>query len=84
MDSEDKVVMIDKEDMVALPGYTKDRIDYVSQCQTCRKKRSQRIYLGESSRSGNQRVQEHCKDIQDGIITHPMVVHFIEEHGGEA
>ena len=42
-----------------------------------------RIYVGESSRSSYQRGKEHLKDVREGVLDHPMVQHFWEEHGGQ-
>ena len=41
-----------------------------------------RQYFGETSRSGYQRDVEHWKEIEDGISTHPLVIHYLEEHRG--
>ena len=41
-----------------------------------------RQYWGESSRSAFQRGEEHEAEIRMGKISHPMVQHFWEEHGG--
>ena len=41
------------------------------------------MYLGETSRSSYQRGREHLKEIQEATPTHPLVIHNIEEHGGE-
>ena len=40
------------------------------------------MYVGESSRSGFQRAREHRKEIDDGLATHPLNIHFQEEHEG--
>ena len=53
------------------------------ECLTCRKKtKIKRRYYGESSRSAYQRGVEHQKEISDGVLAHPMVGHFWEEHRG--
>ena len=41
-----------------------------------------RTYIGESSRSSYQRGIEHLKEIREGVLDHPLVQHFWEEHGG--
>ena len=51
-------------------------------CQTCRKEGKRRQYIGESSRSGYQRGKEHGKEVSEGVLTHPMTLHFLEEHNG--
>ena len=50
---------------------------------TCRKEGKRRVYLGETSRSACQRGREHFKEIQEATPTHPLVIHNVEEHGGE-
>ena len=35
-------------------------------------------------RSGSQRAREHRREVEEGIATHPMVIHFQEEHHGQA
>ena len=42
-----------------------------------------RRYYGESSRSAYQRGNEHSREIREGVATHPLVMHFREEHGGQ-
>ena len=37
-------------------------------------------HVGESSRSAHQRGKEHMREITKGKRTHPLVIHFIEEH----
>ena len=37
---------------------------------------------GETSRSPFQRGNEHMKEISDGLASHPLTIHFREEHGG--
>ena len=39
-------------------------------------------YVGESSRSAHQRGKEHMREIAKGKNTHPLVIHFAEEHSG--
>ena len=33
-------------------------------------------------RSGHQRSREHEKEVGDGVLSHPLVQHFLEEHEG--
>ena len=72
-----------KEDQVALPGCTKESINYTIECAECRKNGVRRVYHGESSRSGYQRAQEHQKEVRAGVPTHPLVIHFLEENQGK-
>ena len=37
---------------------------------------------GESSRSVFQQGKEHWKEIEEGVVAHPLVIQFMEEHGG--
>ena len=67
----------------SLPGCTSEGITYALECLSCRKKGTKRIYIGESSRSAYQRGKEHLKDVREGVLDHPMVQHFWEEHGGK-
>ena len=71
------------EDKVALPSCTSEGKNYILECITCRKAGVRRVYLGETSRSAYQRGREHQKEIQEITPTHPLVVHNVEEHGGE-
>ena len=59
-------------------------MNYILECITCRKEGVRRAYLGETSRSSYQRGREHIKKILKGMATHPMIIHSLEEHGGEA
>ena len=68
---------------MALPGCTKEGVLYIIDCQTCRLKGVKRQYIGQSSRSGYQRGREHDKVIGEGVETHPLTIHFEEEHKGE-
>ena len=38
--------------------------------------------MGETSKSGYQRAGEHSREVEEGKSTHPMNVHFKEEHQG--
>merc|ERR1712240_416626 len=73
---------IRKQDKVALPCCTKESINYTLECIPCRLRGKRRIYWGESSISGHQRGQEHHREIVGGVQTHPLVLHFVEEHEG--
>ena len=66
---------IKKEDQVALPG-----VVYALENRNCREKGIRRQYIGETSRSGFQRAKEHNREVEEGIITHPMAIHFLEDH----
>ena len=57
---------------------------YALDCNVCREQGTRRQYIGETSRSGYQRAKEHRREVEEGIATHPMVIHFQEEHYGEA
>lgn len=59
-------------------------MNYILECITCRKEGVRRAYLGETTRSSYQRGREHIKKILEGTATHPIVMHCLEEHGGEA
>ena len=48
-----------------------------------REEGKRRIYYGETSRSPYQRGTEHRKEILEGIATHPLVIHSVEEHQGQ-
>ena len=49
---------------------------------TCRKSGVKRTYHGETSRSAYQRGAEHQKEVEEGVLSHPLVLHFWEEHQG--
>ena len=51
-------------------------------CLGCRSQGVNRQYHGESSRSGYQRGKEHEKDVEAGVLKHPKIQHFWEDHGG--
>ena len=52
------------------------------ECLPCRRKGVKKLYYGETSRSGYQRAIEHKKEIDNGAATHPLVIHFCEDHNG--
>ena len=60
----------------------REGLNYSLQCLTCLKEGCRTLYRGEASRSGRQRHGEHWRDLQDGVVTSPMVIHSIQEHGG--
>ena len=64
------------------PSCTGEGANYSIECLTCRKEGKRRIYFGETSRSPYQRGSEHQKEVREGILTHPLVIHSIEEHEG--
>ena len=70
------------KDKRALPSCTGEGRNYVVECLPCRRKGIQKMYFGETSRSGYQRAGEHKKEIDNGVATHPLVIHFCEEHQG--
>ena len=73
---------IRKEDQVALPGCTREGVVFILECKDCRDKGIRRQYVGETSRSRYQRAGEHQRDVEEGTSSHPMNVHFAEEHQG--
>ena len=70
------------EDRKSLHGCTSEGCNFVIECLTCRREGKRRRYYGETSRSPYQRGQEHSRDIAQGVATHPLVAHFVEEHNG--
>merc|ERR1712112_312225 len=70
------------EERKAHPSCTSEGINYIIECLTCRQNGVRRKYCGESSRSGYQRGAEHQKEIDSGLLSHPLVLRFWEEHGG--
>ena len=72
-----------KEDQVALPGCSREGIVYAFKCLACREEGSRRQYIEETLRSGFQRAKEYIRGVREGIATHPIVIHFEEEHGGQ-
>ena len=51
------------------------------ECLTCRKAGVKTIYVGELARSSYQHGREHEKEVREGMLNHPLVQHFWEEHG---
>ena len=66
-----------------LPGCTSEGINYSLECLTCRQLGTKRIYIGESSQSPYQCGKEHKKEVREGVLDHPRVQHFGEEHGDQ-
>ena len=56
---------------------------YAIECTTCRNQGTHRVSWGESSRSSYQRGCEHQRYIDSGLMSHPLVIHFWEEHDGQ-
>ena len=58
---------------------------YTVQCLDCldQPHPRQTLYQGESSRSSRQIQGEHQKDLDSGLSKSTLVVHSIEEHGGQ-
>ena len=85
MMSGEKVVEKDppKETCKTLPACNTEGVVYALDCQTCRKEGNIREYVGESSCSGFQRGQEHKRNIDKGVVAHPVVQPFWEEHKGQ-
>ena len=71
-----------REDRTALPCCTVEGVNYLWECVKCRREGKVRRYYGETSRSAYQRGVEHLKEIDEGVSTHPMVIHYWEEHQG--
>ena len=67
-----------KEKYSMLPGCTIEGVVYAIHYQTCRKEGLVREYIGELSCSPSQRGQEHMREIEGGVLAHPMVQHFWE------
>ena len=73
-----------KDDCRSLPGCTGEGCNYVIECLSCRKAGLKRRYYGETSRSPYQRINEHLREVREGVATHPLVAHFREEYGSLA
>ena len=61
----------------------REGVNYSLQCLTCLSIGCRTLYRGESSRSSRQRHGEHWRDLEAGVVTSPMVLHAIQEHGGD-
>ena len=71
-----------KEDKTALPCCTGEGVNYVLECVRYRREGRVRRYHGETSRSTYEKGVEHLKEVDEGVSTHPMVIHYWEEHSG--
>ena len=72
-----------KEETQAMPKCTTESVGYSIECWTCRLRGRRMQYIGESSRSGYQRGREHAREMETGRKTHPLVIHWEEEHGNQ-
>ena len=61
----------------------REGMNYTLQCMTCLHLDIKTTYRGEGARSARERQGEHARDLAMGNVTSPLVVHSIEEHGGE-
>ena len=52
------------------------------QCLLCVPLGRRSLYKGESSHSARERQYQHTWYINHGVVTNPMVIHSIKEHGG--
>ena len=82
LDKTEKVIKTRKEDKKSLPSCTSEGANYSIECLTCRRQGVRRIYQGETSRSTYQRGAEHAKEVKEAVPSHPLVIHCVEEHGG--
>ena len=55
---------------------------YGLQCMDCVLAGRRTQYQGESSRSTRERTAEHARDLRQGTVASPLVMHTLEEHGG--
>ena len=83
LDKTQKVEKTRKEDRKSLPSCTSEGANYSLECLTCRRQGGRRIYYGETSRSTYQRGVEHTREVREAVPSHPLVIHCVEEHGGE-
>lgn len=72
----------DPKERKALPLCTGEGVTYCLKCLDCRQQGKRRVYYRETSRRSYQRGVEHNREIEEGIISHSLVVHFWEEHRG--
>ena len=82
MEGKEAIMKMPKKEQIALPGCTAEGIVYILECLTCRHQGRKRQYVGETSRSGYQRGKEHRREVEKEVATHPMTLHFQEEHSG--
>ena len=60
----------------------REGVNYTLQCLLCLPLGKQSLYRGESSHSARGRQGQHARDISNGVVTNPLVIHSIKEHGG--
>ena len=70
------------EDKAALPSCTTEGVNYLLECVAWRREGKRRVYNGETGRSPYQRGKEHTREIEEGVLSHPLLLHFWEEHNG--
>ena len=61
----------------------REGINYTIQCLTCIPLGLKTLYRGEGARSARQRQGEHFRDLENGTVASPLVIHALEEHGGQ-
>ena len=65
----------------------KSELVYKIECETCEKVGKKGIYIGESSRNGRSRSEEHIKDslaaTEKGILNSIILRHGMEQHDGD-
>ena len=83
LDKTENMVKTRKEDRLSLPSCTAEGANYSIEFLTCRRQGRRRIYLGETFRSPYQRGAEHAKEVREAVPSHPLVIHCLEEHGGD-
>ena len=64
------------EDKIALPSCTTEGVNYVLECMACRNQERKRTYFGDTGRSPYQRGKEHVREIDEGVLSHPLVLPF--------
>ena len=60
----------------------REGLTYSLQCLPCALGGVRAVYWGESGLSARQRLQQHRRDCNQGLVSAPMVQHSIEAHGG--
>ena len=61
----------------------REGINYTIQCLTCIPLGLKTLYRGEGARSARQRQGEHFRDLENGTVASPLVIHALEDHGGQ-
>ena len=64
------------------PQCRREGCNYTLQCLLCIPLGRQTLYKGESSKSGRERQGQHQQGIDQGVVTNPLVLHTVKEHGG--